>query len=313
MGGKTKPAPTAKKTDEEKAAEKAAKALSKAQADFLKAAKQGDRAKVVAAISSGIVDINYANERGQTAAHYAAAFGHRKLLQYLHANGADFTLQTSDNHRFTPLAAANFVGETAAAALIEALQSGAAIDIGDASDDDDDDDDDDDGQQGGGGATGASASGQLVSTSSKSKRRPASECAPPVGPTPSVASPEDQPGAGGAPIDTAPYVAERSDAIDKSASDDRAYRHLRLVNGMQVMLVSDATCDYAAAAMDVGVGSASDPDELPGLAHFLEVCGARPPVQLQYLCTRPKVEEPRAHFERSRARSISRGGSTCSS
>ena len=39
---------------------------------------------------------------------------------------------------------------------------------------------------------------------------------------------------------------------------------------MQVMLISDPTCDYAAAAIDVGVGSASDPDAFPGLAHFLE-------------------------------------------
>ena len=36
------------------------------------------------------------------------------------------------------------------------------------------------------------------------------------------------------------------------------------------MLVSDPACDHAAAAMDVSVGSASDPEELPGLAHFLE-------------------------------------------
>jgi ankyrin repeat protein len=90
------------KTAEEKAAEKAAKAAEKQRADYLKAAKQGETRKVEAALEAG-VDINHQNEKGQTAAHYAAAFGHRKLLQFLHAKGADFSLQTYDHHKFTPL------------------------------------------------------------------------------------------------------------------------------------------------------------------------------------------------------------------
>ena len=36
------------------------------------------------------------------------------------------------------------------------------------------------------------------------------------------------------------------------------------------LLISDETTDKAAASMDVNVGHMSDPDHLPGLAHFLE-------------------------------------------
>ena len=81
-GGK-KPAQK-KKSDEDKAAEKQAKAA----ADLLKAAKAGDCAKVQVALAVG-VDINHRNEKGQTAAHYAAAYGHKKVLLLAHANGAD--------------------------------------------------------------------------------------------------------------------------------------------------------------------------------------------------------------------------------
>ena len=38
----------------------------------------------------------------------------------------------------------------------------------------------------------------------------------------------------------------------------------------QVLLISDQTTDKAAAALDVEVGSLSDPADLPGLAHFCE-------------------------------------------
>jgi len=39
---------------------------------------------------------------------------------------------------------------------------------------------------------------------------------------------------------------------------------------LQVLAVSDPTADRVAASMDVSVGHFSDPEELPGLAHFLE-------------------------------------------
>ena len=57
---------------------------------------------------------------------------------------------------------------------------------------------------------------------------------------------------------------------EKSANDSREYRHITLANKMQILLVSDPETDKAAAAMDVAVGHFSDPEELPGLAHFCE-------------------------------------------
>ena len=65
-------------------------------------------------------------------------------------------------------------------------------------------------------------------------------------------------------------IEASTDDIVKPDIDGRSYRCLKLANQLKVMLVSDPTTDYAAAAMEVSVGSASDPDEFPGLAHFLE-------------------------------------------
>ena len=43
-----------------------------------------------------------------------------------------------------------------------------------------------------------------------------------------------------------------------------------LPNDIKALLISDAETEEAAVALNVGVGSYSDPDYLPGLAHFLE-------------------------------------------
>jgi insulysin len=43
-----------------------------------------------------------------------------------------------------------------------------------------------------------------------------------------------------------------------------------LANGLEVLLISDLTTDKAAAAMSVNVGHLSDPEDIPGLAHFCE-------------------------------------------
>ncbi|KAJ1627491.1 Metalloenzyme, LuxS/M16 peptidase-like protein, partial [Pavlovales sp. CCMP2436] len=58
--------------------------------------------------------------------------------------------------------------------------------------------------------------------------------------------------------------------IIKPEADARSYLFLTLPNRLRVMLVSDLEADKAAACMDVHVGSVSDPEKLPGLAHFLE-------------------------------------------
>ncbi|HDZ49031.1 hypothetical protein LCGC14_0071960 [marine sediment metagenome] len=55
-----------------------------------------------------------------------------------------------------------------------------------------------------------------------------------------------------------------------SPYDIRDYRVLTLENGLNVLLVSDPEADKAAASMNVRVGSAQDPEDLQGLAHFLE-------------------------------------------
>lgn len=55
-----------------------------------------------------------------------------------------------------------------------------------------------------------------------------------------------------------------------SPHDSRDYRVLSLENGLTALLVSDPEADKAAASMNVSVGSAQDPDDLTGLAHFVE-------------------------------------------
>jgi len=50
-----------------------------------------------------------------------------------------------------------------------------------------------------------------------------------------------------------------SKPIQKSQQDDREYRLIQLDNGLQAMLVHDATADKAAASLDVAVGHLHDP------------------------------------------------------
>lgn len=65
-------------------------------------------------------------------------------------------------------------------------------------------------------------------------------------------------------------VMGRYNNIIKSQEDKSSYRGLILSNRMKVLLVSDPKTEKSAAALDVNVGYLSDPDELPGLAHFCE-------------------------------------------
>lgn len=58
--------------------------------------------------------------------------------------------------------------------------------------------------------------------------------------------------------------------IIKSPNDDREYGALLLPNGLQVVLVSDPSLENSAASLAVGVGSAHNPEEQLGLAHYLE-------------------------------------------
>ena len=101
-----------------------------------------------------------------------------------------------------------------------------------------------------------------------------------------------------------PKVKLVENNIVKSAEDKRAYRGLELSNGLKVLLISDPSTDKSSAAIDVHIGKSyeigffrkeyifclwksfrekmksisvavilghmSDPEELPGLAHFCE-------------------------------------------
>lgn len=58
--------------------------------------------------------------------------------------------------------------------------------------------------------------------------------------------------------------------IHKPDIDDREYELVKLKNDLNVLLVSDKNTDFSAAAMNVGVGHFHDPEEVSGIAHFLE-------------------------------------------
>ncbi|CCH46140.1 insulysin [Wickerhamomyces ciferrii] len=63
---------------------------------------------------------------------------------------------------------------------------------------------------------------------------------------------------------------QTSNKIEKPDLDDRDYKILNLENGLTALLISDSKTDKSAAALDVNVGSFSDYEHLPGLAHFCE-------------------------------------------
>ncbi|KAF1937421.1 putative metalloprotease [Clathrospora elynae] len=58
--------------------------------------------------------------------------------------------------------------------------------------------------------------------------------------------------------------------MEKPLLDDRSYRVIQLPNHLEILLIHDPDTDKAAAAIDVNVGSFSDPDDLPGTAHAVE-------------------------------------------
>ncbi|KAI9883166.1 MAG: Methyltransferase-like protein 7B [Watsoniomyces obsoletus] len=65
-------------------------------------------------------------------------------------------------------------------------------------------------------------------------------------------------------------VQRLTDHLETPALDDRSYRVIRLANKLEVLLVHDPETDKASAAMDVNVGSLSDRDDMPGMAHAVE-------------------------------------------
>lgn len=61
-----------------------------------------------------------------------------------------------------------------------------------------------------------------------------------------------------------------AEKINKSPKDARHYQAIKLVNGMTVLLVSDAQAPKSLAALALPVGSLEDPNSQLGLAHYLE-------------------------------------------
>ncbi len=53
-------------------------------------------------------------------------------------------------------------------------------------------------------------------------------------------------------------------------NDTREYKSILLKNGIQAILISDKNTQQAAAAIDIGIGSFENPNNMEGLAHFLE-------------------------------------------
>jgi insulysin len=61
-----------------------------------------------------------------------------------------------------------------------------------------------------------------------------------------------------------------ADQLEKPAPDKRLYRIIKLPNKLEAFLICDLETDKASAALDVNVGSFSDPKDMPGLAHAVE-------------------------------------------
>ncbi|XP_047668117.1 insulin-degrading enzyme isoform X1 [Tachysurus fulvidraco] len=67
-----------------------------------------------------------------------------------------------------------------------------------------------------------------------------------------------------------PAVTRVVSDIIRSPEDKREYRGLEFNNGLKAILISDPTTDKSSAALDVHIGSLSDPSNIAGLAHFCE-------------------------------------------
>jgi len=74
------------------------------------------------------------------------------------------------------------------------------------------------------------------------------------------------------PVDqrTAPLAKLITDDLERPALDDRSYRVIKLPNQLEALLIHDPETDKASGALDVNVGSFSDADDMPGLAHAVE-------------------------------------------
>lgn len=65
-------------------------------------------------------------------------------------------------------------------------------------------------------------------------------------------------------------VERLTDRLEAPSLDDRSYRVIRLPNKLEALLVHDPETDKASASVNVKVGSFSDADDMPGMAHAVE-------------------------------------------
>lgn len=65
-------------------------------------------------------------------------------------------------------------------------------------------------------------------------------------------------------------VKRITDQLEKPSLDKRSYRYVELPNKLEALLVHDAETDKSSASMNVNVGSYSDENDMPGLAHAVE-------------------------------------------
>lgn len=61
-----------------------------------------------------------------------------------------------------------------------------------------------------------------------------------------------------------------ADHLEKPIIDNRLYRVVKLPNDLEALLIHDPDTDKASASMDVNVGSFSDAEDMPGMAHAVE-------------------------------------------
>lgn len=58
--------------------------------------------------------------------------------------------------------------------------------------------------------------------------------------------------------------------ITKRPLDEKEYKFVKLKNGLQILLIHDQKAKLSAVSLSVASGSTSEPDEIHGLAHYLE-------------------------------------------
>ncbi|XP_020291218.1 insulin-degrading enzyme-like [Pseudomyrmex gracilis] len=75
---------------------------------------------------------------------------------------------------------------------------------------------------------------------------------------------------GASAINILECLKTKCDNIIKPENDTRSYRRIKLINDIQVLLISDPKASVSAAALDVGVGYMNDPIHLQGTAHIVQ-------------------------------------------